>query len=64
VRILKIGPDIAIEVSGKIAVHWKDDGTAFGPVLGDGLVGLRQMAHTGECRYTDFKVHAVRPKVQ
>ena len=62
VRLLKLGPEIIVEVGGKIAVRWKDDGTTFGPVLGDGLIGLRQMAHTGECRYTYFKVHAVKPK--
>ena len=62
VRLLKLGSEITVEVGGKIAVRWKDDGTTFGPVLGDGLIGLRQMAHTGECRYTYFKVHSVKSK--
>jgi hypothetical protein len=64
VRVLKLGPDITVEVGGKIAVRWKDDGDTFGPVLGEGLIGLRQMTHTGECQYTYFKVHAVKPKDQ
>ncbi len=59
VRLLKLGDEITVEVNGKIAVHWKDDGATFGPVLRDGLVGLRQMAHTGECSYSYFKVHSV-----
>lgn len=28
----------------------------FGPVLKEGLIGLRQMAHTGECSYSYLMV--------
>jgi hypothetical protein len=62
VRLLKLGDEISVEVNGKIAVHWKDDGTALGPVLRDGLIGLRQMAHTGECSYSYFRVQSVQPR--
>lgn len=60
VRLLKLGSRITVEVNGKIAVQWEDDGKTFGPVLKEGLIGLRQMAHTGESSYTYFKVWAVK----
>lgn len=58
VRILKLGSNITVEVDGKIAVQWQDD-AEFGPVLGAGRVGLRQMGHVDECRYSYFKVSKV-----
>lgn len=61
VRVLKVGNQITVEADGKIEVHWEDDGKTFGPVLQNGWIGLRQMAHTGECSYTAFKVWAVNP---
>jgi hypothetical protein len=51
-----------MEVNGKLSVRWTDDGKAFGPVLRGGLIGLRQMVHTGESRYTHFRVWGVQPK--
>ena len=62
VRVLKIGGKIQVEANGKISVAWQDDGKAFGPVLKDGLIGLRQMSHTKQCSYTHFKVWEVKPK--
>jgi len=61
IRVLKLGHQISVEVNGKIAVRWEDDGKTFGPVLKEGHVALRQMAHTGECSYTHLKVWAVKP---
>ena len=60
VRVLKLGNRITVEADGKIEVRWEDDGKTFGPVLQNGWIGLRQMAHTGECHYTNFKVWAVK----
>lgn len=60
VRILKVGSRITVEANGKIEVQWEDDGKTFGPVWKEGCVGLRQMAHTGECGYSYFKVWAVQ----
>jgi hypothetical protein len=60
VRILKLGHRITVEANGKIEVRWEDDGKTFGPVLKDGLIGLRQMSHTSECTYTHFRVWAVK----
>lgn len=59
VRVLKVAGQIDVEVNGRLAVHWVDDGKAYRPVLGGGFIGLRQMSHTGGCSYTHFKVWAV-----
>jgi hypothetical protein len=58
VRVLKLNGRIEVEVNGKLAVQWQDDGQALGPVLRGGFIGLRQMAHTQECSYTHFTVWA------
>jgi hypothetical protein len=63
VRILKVGGRIDAEVNGKLAVRWTDDGRSYGPVLRDGFIGLRQMAHTRESSYTNFKVWAVTRRI-
>jgi len=60
VRVLKLGNQITVEASGKIEIRWEDDGKTFGPVLKEGVIGLRQMSHTGECSYTHFKVWAAK----
>jgi hypothetical protein len=62
VRVLKLDNKISVEVDGKLSVRWTDDGIALGPVLRDGLLGLRQMVYTREASYTHFKVWAARPK--
>ena len=59
VRVLKLNGRIEVEVDGKIAVEWKDDGRNFGAALGPGFIGLRQMEHTRECSYEAFKVWKV-----
>lgn len=56
VRLLKLGGGIAVEVNGRVSLRWSDDGAALGPALRDGLVGLRQMEHSGSCAYTHFRV--------
>jgi hypothetical protein len=62
VRVLKVGNRIQIETRGRIAVDYTDDGKTYGPVLKDGFIGLRQMAHSRQVSYTHFKVWKVDPK--
>jgi hypothetical protein len=64
VRLLKLDGRIEIEVNGKLAARWLDEGRTWGPILRDGFIGLRQMAHTGECSYTHFKVWAAARHVK
>lgn len=59
VRLLKRGPRLELEVNGKIASQWTDDGQTYGPVLHEGLIGLRQMSHTKQCSYGSFRVWSV-----
>ena len=62
VRILKDGGRLRLEVRGKIALAWDDDGKTYGPLRRDGYIGLRQMSHTGKGGYTSFKVWRVERK--
>jgi Domain of unknown function (DUF1961) len=64
VRVLKLNARIEVEVNGKLAVRWQDDGQTLGPVLRGGFIGLRQMAHSRECSYTHFKVWAATQRVR
>jgi len=61
VRILKDGPRIRLETNGRLALVFDDDGKTYGPVWKDGLIGLRQMAHTEDCSYSSFKVWKLEP---
>lgn len=45
-----------------LAIDWTDPGTTYGPVLGDGYLGLRIMGHTREIRFTQLRVHRVKPE--
>ena len=55
VRILKVGKRIQVETRGRLALDFKDDGETYGPLLKDGYIGLRQMAHSRQVCYTHFK---------
>ena len=43
-RILKAGPDVVFSINEIISFDWHDDGETYGPVLGAGKLGFRQMA--------------------
>ena len=61
-RLLKAGPHVAFWIDGLSILHYEDDGLTFGPVLGGGKIGFRQMAPMIG-RYANFRVHAVdRPQ--
>ena len=44
ISLLKKGPEIRFAVNGLEVLSFRDDGTSFGPLLGGGRVGLRQLA--------------------
>ena len=57
-RLLKAGPHVAFWIDGLPILHYLDDGRTYGPVLGAGKIGFRQMAPmTG--RYANFRVYSV-----
>jgi Domain of unknown function (DUF1961) len=62
VRLLKVGGAIRLETNGELSLHFDDDGITYGPILRDGLIGLRQMAYTGEASYTELRVWQVKLK--
>lgn len=44
VQVVKCGGHIRFSVNGLALYEWLDDGETYGPVLGEGYVGFRQMA--------------------
>jgi hypothetical protein len=58
VALLKDGGTIRLAVDGRCVMDWHDDGVQYGPVLGEGKIGLRQMKPTtGE--YRNLKVSRI-----
>ncbi len=54
--LLKKGPDVRFAVNDLEVLTYHDDGCTFGPVLGGGCIGLRQLAPmVGE--YADLRVY-------
>lgn len=62
VRILKVGNQVRVEGNGKLSVAFDDDGKTWGPVLGDGYIGLRQMNHLLSAQYENLRVYEVSRK--
>ena len=59
IGLVKCGPMVSFSVRDLESFCWVDDGEAYGPQLGGGKIGLRQMAPLiGE--YANLKVHRVR----
>ena len=57
--LLKDGPSVRFAVNGLEVLRFEDDGAAYGPRLGAGRIGLRQLAPMiGE--YADMKVFRTR----
>jgi hypothetical protein len=44
IDLVKCGPDVAFFIDRLPILAWRDDGREFGPVLGAGRFGFRQMA--------------------
>ena len=58
-ELIKQGADIAFSVNGLTVLRWTDDGSTYGPRLGGGKIGFRQMAPlVGE--YANLTVYALK----
>ena len=58
--LLKRGPEVRFAVDGLEVLTFRDDGSTWGPLLGAGHIGLRQLAPMiGE--YADLRVYALNP---
>ena len=61
IRITKNKGRIDFAINDLTVFSWQDDGKEYGPVLGGGKIGFRQMAPMiGE--YSDLKVYALNNK--
>lgn len=58
VQLMKNGAHIQLAVDGEVTLDFHDDGETYGPVLGGGKVGLRQMRDMVG-RYRDFRVYEI-----
>jgi hypothetical protein len=57
-RLVKDSDHIQLQVDDRVVIDCTDDGRSYGPALGAGKIGLRQMQWT-VARYRDFRVHAL-----
>ena len=60
VRLIKDGARVHMQVDGRVVIDFLDDGNRYGPVLGAGKIGFRQMSPT-VARYRRFRVQALAP---
>ena len=61
VRLIKDAAHVQLQVDGKVIIDFEDDGRRYGPVLGGGKIGFRQMGWT-VARYRNFRVHGLNPE--
>ena len=57
-RLVKDSEHIQLQVDDRVVIDYRDDGKGYGPPLGAGKIGLRQMQWT-VASYRDFRVHAL-----
>jgi hypothetical protein len=60
-RLIKDAAHIQLQVDGKVIIDFTDDGQRYGPVLGGGKIGFRQMQWT-IARYRGLRVYELRTK--
>lgn len=61
IGLVKCGPEVAFYINNLPIFHWRDDGQTYGPLLGGGKIGFRQMAPLiGE--YANLQVQGVERK--
>ena len=59
IQVIKCGAEVAFSINELPIFAWSDDGVSYGPVLGGGKIGLRQMAPlVGE--YANLSVRTVQ----
>ncbi|AYY14890.1 DUF1961 family protein [Actinobacteria bacterium YIM 96077] len=56
--VLTCGPDVELWINDLQIFTWHDDGHSYGPPLGGGKIGFRQMAPL-VAEYEDLQVHSV-----
>ncbi len=61
VRLIRDAAHNQLQVDGKAVIDFMDDGQRYGPVLGGGKIGLRQMQWTSAL-YRNLRVYELRAK--
>ncbi len=62
ITLIKCGAEVVFYIRDLKIFHWVDDGQTYGPLLGGGKIGFRQMAPLiGE--YANLKVHEVSAQI-
>lgn len=59
--LMKRGPRIDFSINGLPVLSWEDDGTTFGPPLGAGKIGFRQMSPF-IAEYANLNVYGLRER--
>lgn len=59
VQLMKQGNRIKLAVDGKTIIDFIDDGQTYGPVLGEGKLGLRQMQWS-KAQYRHLRIYSIR----
>jgi hypothetical protein len=57
-EVVKAGGEFSFSINNLRLLHWNDDGRQYGPVLGGGKIGFRQMAGL-VAEYADLRVARV-----
>jgi hypothetical protein len=58
IKLYKRGGKIRLMVDDVVAVSYDDDGKTYGPIwTHSGWIGIRQMSHTGWCKYGHIKIY-------
>lgn len=58
IELIKAGPLVRFAINDLPILEWHDDGKTYGPVLGEGKIGFRQMAPL-RAEYANLRVHGV-----
>lgn len=58
VRLVKSNSHITMTIDDREIINWLDDGKKYGPALGGGKIGFRQMKWT-HFKYRNFKVWSI-----
>lgn len=58
VALTKLGPQVAFSINDLQIFNWLDDGETYGPLLGGGKIGFRQMAPL-IAEYSNLEVYTI-----
>lgn len=61
IKVVKLGPEVAFYIRDVPIFRWLDNGASYGPVLGGGKIGFRQMAPL-MAEYANLQVHRVEKR--